>query len=303
MSLTLTKPMSMSAFSSLESAEQLVEKVVGNRWTPIAVNLLAMLLLVYSLAQWSWLLLDRGSNVPRASARTAVTAPAGPTDQQLLLSANLFGQAAPGNLATDKLPLTSLNLVLTGVMVRGANSYALIRVEGGEETSVTVGEEVQAGTKLQAVLPDRVILLRGGVLESLMLKDSSSALPEGSIVMQGSNQTGALLNGISGSGNQFKVSRETLTRQMQRPEFLSQALMVPNSGGGFLVREIQPGSIYEKLGVRAGDVIRSINGQPINNMEEVMKVYQQLGGIQQASNITVEVTRAGHSELLQYNLE
>lgn len=303
MSLTLTNPVSMNAFSSLESAEQLVEKVISNRWTPIAANLLAMLLLVYSLAQWSWLVLDRGRNAPPAGTRPVVSAPAGPTDQQLLLSANLFGQAVPGNLATDKLPLTSLNLVLTGVMVRGANSYALIRIEGGEETSVTVGEEVQAGTKLQAVLPDRVILLRGGVLESLMLKDSTSPLPEGSIVTQGPNRTGALLNGISGSGNEFNVDRETLAQQMQRPEFLSQALVVPNSGGGFLVREIQPGSVYEKLGVRAGDVIRSVNGQPINNMEEVMKVYQQLGGIQQASNITIEVTRAGHSETLQYNLE
>lgn len=303
MSLTLTKPMSMSAFSSLESAEHLLEKVASNRWTPIVLNLLAMLLLVYSLAQWSWRLLDRGNSAPPITPRPMVTAPAGPTDQQLLLSANLFGQAAPGNLATDKLPLTSLNLILTGVMVRGADSYALIRIEGGEETSVTVGDDIQAGTKLQAVLPDRVILLRGGVLESLMLKDSGPALPEGSIVMQGSNQTGALLSGISGSGNQFNVSRETLSQQMQRPEFLSQALMVPNNGGGFLVREIQPGSVYEKLGVRAGDVIRSINGQPINNMEEVMKVYQQLGGIQQASNITVEVTRAGHNEFLQYNLE
>ena len=303
MSLTLTKPVSMSALSSLESAEQLLEKMVGNRWTPIAVNLLAMLLLVYSLAQWSWRLIDRGSHAPPESTRPVVTAPAGPSDQQLLLSANLFGQAAPGGLASDKLPLTSLNLVLTGVMVRGTNSYALIRVDGGEETSVTVGEDVQAGTKLQAVLPDRVILLRGGVLESLMLKDNSTALPEGSIVMQGANQTSALMNGISGSGNEFNVNREALTQQMQRPEFLSQALMVPNSGGGFLVREIQPGSVYEKLGVRAGDVIRSINGQPINNMEEVMKVYQQLGGVQQASNITVEVTRAGHNEFLQYNLE
>jgi len=303
MSLTLTTSMSISAFSSLESAEQLVEKLVASRWTPIVANLLAMLLLVYSLAQWSWRLLDHGNSTTPVSSHPVVTAPSGPTDQQILLGANLFGQAAPGNLATEKLPLTSLNLVLTGVMVRGANSYALIRADGADEASFSVGEDVLAGTKLQAVLPDRVILLRGGVLESLMLKDNAQALPDGSIVTQAANPTGALLNGISGSGNQFNVSREALTQQLQRPEFLSQALMVPNAGGGFLVREIQPGSIYEKLGVRAGDVIRSINGQPINNMEEVMKVYQQLGGVQQASDITVEVTRAGHSEFLKYNVE
>ena len=45
MSLTLTTRMSINAFSSLESAEQLVEKLVASRWTPIVANLLAMLLL------------------------------------------------------------------------------------------------------------------------------------------------------------------------------------------------------------------------------------------------------------------
>jgi general secretion pathway protein C len=302
MSLTLPTSMSISALSSLESAEQLVEKVASNRWTPVVVNVLAMLLLVYSLAQWSWRLFDHGSNAPRPGTRPAVSAPAGPSDQQILLSANPFGQTV-GNLAAEKLPLTSLNLVLTGVMVRGAKSYALIRVNGGDETSFSIGEDIQPGTKLQAVLPDRAVLLRGGMLESLMLKDNTPALPSGSVVMQNSRANNGLPNGISRNGNEFNVSREALTKQMQKPEFLSQALMVPNSGGGFLVREVQPGSIYEKLGVRAGDVIRSVNGQQINNMEEVMKLYQQLGGIQQASNITVEVTRAGHSEFLQYNLE
>ena len=69
------------------------------------------------------------------------------------------------------------------------------------------------------------------------------------------------------------------------------------------VRQVQPGSMYEKLGVRTGDVIRGVNGQPVNNMEEVMKVYQQLGGMNRAGSVTLEVTRGGKTEVLQYNLE
>ena len=147
------------------------------------------------------------------------------------------------------------------------------------------------------------VLRRGGALESLVLKDSL-ALPEGAIVTSPQYRNNAPLSGIRGSGgNSFTVERSTLTQQMQKPEFLSQALMVPNAGGGFLVREIQPGSVYEKLGIRPGDVIRSVNGQPINNMEEVMKLYQQLGGINQVGNVAIEVTRGGRTESLQYNIE
>ena len=65
----------------------------------------------------------------------------------------------------------------------------------------------------------------------------------------------------------------------------------------------QPGSVYEKLGVRTGDVIRSVNGQPINNMDEVMKLYQQLGGIDRVGSVAIEVTRGGRTESLQYNIE
>jgi general secretion pathway protein C len=146
------------------------------------------------------------------------------------------------------------------------------------------------------------VLRRGGALESLVLKDTL-ALPEGSIVTPPQQRKDAPLTGIRGSGNSFTVERSTLTQQMQKPEFLSQALMVPNAGGGFLVREIQPGSVYEKLGVRTGDVIRSVNGQPINNMDEVMKLYQQLGGIDKLGSVAIEVTRGGRTESLQYNIE
>ena len=55
--------------------------------------------------------------------------------------------------------------------------------------------------------------------------------------------------------------------------------------------------------MRTGDVIRSVNGQPINNMDEVMKLYQQLGGINQVGNVAIEVTRGGRTESLQYNIE
>jgi general secretion pathway protein C len=288
----------------MPAAEQLIEKISASRWTPIVINVLAMLLLTYSLAQWSWRLMEPAPVLTdlRPSAPMVDSA----TELRQLLSANLFGQAdvtASQNLSPSSIPLTSLNLVLTGVMVGGSNNFAFISINGANETAFGLGDEILSGATLHAVYPDRAVLRRGGALESLVLKDSL-ALPEGSIIMSPQYRNDAPLSGIRGSGgNSFTVERSTLTQQMQRPEFLSQALMVPNAGGGFLVREIQPGSVYEKLGMRTGDVIRSINGQPINNMEEVMRLYQQLGGISQAGNVAVEVTRGGRTESLQYNIE
>ena len=288
---------------TMPAAEQFIEKIGASRWTPVSVNILAILLLTYGLAQWSWRLMEPipALNNSRPTAPIADSA----TELRQLLSANLFGQAdvaAGQNLSPSSIPLTSLNLVLTGVMVGGTNNFAFISINGSNETAFGLGDEILAGATLHAVYPDRAILRRGGALESLVLKDSL-ALPEGAIITSPQYRNDAPLAGIRGSGNSFSVERSTLTQQMQKPEFLSQALMVPNAGGGFLVREIQPGSVYEKLGVRTGDVIRSVNGQAINNMEEVMKLYQQLGGINQVGNVAIEVTRGGRTESLQYNIE
>jgi general secretion pathway protein C len=262
-------------------------------------------LLTYSLAQWSWRLMEPA---PVLNDQRPVAAPIADSAAELrqLLSANLFGQldltAGQSGQSPATVPLTSLNLLLTGVMMSGANSFAFISINGANETSFGIGEEILAGATLHAVYPDRVLLRRGGALESLVLKDNS-ALPEGSIVTAPQIRNDAPLAGIRGSGSNFTVERNTLTQQMQKPEFLKQALMVPNAGGGFLVREIQPGSVYEKLGMRTGDVIRSVNGQPINNMEEVMKLYQQLGGVNHVGSLAIEITRGGRSESLQYNIE
>ncbi len=281
---------------------QLLNRIATSRWTPVVVNLAALVLLAYSLAQWTWRLMTPASNPVAAPIQSPVQDSGAALRE--LLAANLFGVIAPGQggFSPDALPLTSLNLVLTGVMVRGKDSFALIKIDGGEEQAVVIGQEVTAGAKLHAVYPDRAILARNGVYESLILKESAEALAPGSIVSS-APRANDFSNTVRGSGNQFTVNRQSMVQQMQRPEFLSQALIVPNAGGGFLVREVQPGSIYEKLGVRVGDVIRGVNGQPVNNMDDVMKMYQQLGGLQASGNVAIEVTRAGRSENLNYHLD
>jgi S1-C subfamily serine protease len=87
--------------------------------------------------------------------------------------------------------------------------------------------------------------------------------------------------------------------QLRSPEFLRQAMMVPQADGGFLVREITPGSLYEKLGLKAGDVIRSVNGSPVNNLDDAMQLYKKLGTVGQ---VLIEINRGGKAETLEYTI-
>jgi general secretion pathway protein C len=220
---------------------------------------------------------------------------------QPLLAAHLFGQVSQEltGRRLDNLPISSLNLVLAGVIASGAGGYALISANGQPQEPFAVGQTITDNAVLQAVYPDRVVIRRNGALESLLLEgvDNSQPLVEAAMPRVGRTA------GVSGEivretgANQYTVARDQLAAQMRTPEFLKQATLVPSSGGGFLVRQIQPGSLYEKLGVRAGDVIKSVNGQPINTAEDAIKLYQQMSSI---SSVQMEITRGGKSESLNY---
>jgi general secretion pathway protein C len=275
------------------------------RWAVILINGLVLLLLTVSFAHWTWLLVKPPTSINAPKGIPLVDTSSERLDLQTILSAQLFGQTAPAGPAQpslENIPISSLNLSLTGVVVTIAGSYALISVENAPESPFAIGEEVIAGVTLQAVYPDRAILLRGGSTESLMLNDETSTLPSGALLSYAA-QTGDGSNGVNAlEKNRYSVERQVLHDHMQTPSFLSDALMVPNAGGGFLVREIESGSLYEKLGLKVGDVIRTVNGQTVNSIDDAMRLYQQLGGTENISRLELGVVRAGKQESLSYEL-
>lgn len=268
------------------AVEQLRERVLSNRWTPLAVNLIAVTVLAYSASQWTIRMWKPAAPAQTANDTLPLIRPVS-LDLPVILGANLFGIPAAGSaaaLSPEQVPLTSLNVVLTGIMVYGNDSFAIFSINGAPEEPVALGQEVTGGATLYAVHPDRAILQRGGGFEAAVLRDSDSKLPPGAVV----------------SGAPATAIRPDM---LKSPQVLSQAHIVPNTGGGFLVRTIQAGSIYEKLGLRAGDVIRSINGQTVNNMEDVLRIYRESGtDLSQPMQVTLDVVRAGKPEQLQFQM-
>jgi len=265
------------------------------RWVPTVVNLGALLILITAVVSWAWSVFKP----PAPPATVVASSRAEPLNLQPLLDAHMFGRSArgPGG-SMESIPISSLNLVLMGVVAAAGGGYAMISVDSRPQESYAVGQEIIGGAVLQAVLADRVLIQRGGVTESLMLQDTIKPLEGVSIYAP---PPVAHVPAIQQQGEkQFQVTREEVNKQMRSPDFLSQARLVPTPGGGFLVREITPGSVYEKLGLRMGDVIRTVNGTPVNNAEDAMKFYQQLAEL---SNVRLEVLRAGKVEQLQYNLQ
>lgn len=101
-------------------------------------------------------------------------------------------------------------------------------------------------------------------------------------------------------GHTLFLSRDTLRSQVQSPqELLSQAIVVPSSGGGFALQEVESGSLIEQLGLRAGDVILSANGQALRSTDDIMRAYQ---GSQGMSQVRLEVSRDGRRVQYLYDI-
>jgi general secretion pathway protein C len=263
-----------------------IQALVTHRAVPMTAAALSLLWLCWGLAQGTWRLLQPGSPTVAGAGLEAV-------DLGALTRAQLFGPVAvsSGPVAEANLAPTNLNITLTGVAQRAVGGCALVIVQGQPESAFCVGEELSPGVRLDAVERDRIVILRNGAREAVLIKDlekhANLIAPPAPPIVQPSATGGQL------------VDRRQLQQQLGRPEFLSQALIVPNNDGGFLVRSIQPGSLYEKLGLRPGDVIRNVNGQALTSMEDVMRLYQQFGS---AQRVLVEVQRQGRNETLYYDM-
>ena len=69
---------------------------------------------------------------------------------------------------------------------------------------------------------------------------------------------------------------------------------------GLIVSQIQPDSIFEKLGLMNGDIIASVNGKQMSNPEQAFQLYNNL---KSGSQVSIEITRRGQKKMLSYEIQ
>ena len=278
------KRFSLSAVKRLVPSSGRIQAVLAHRVVHTAATLAALLWLCWGLSQGTWRVLQPSAPAMARSSGAELG------DLRALANAHPFGRAPSRNPAAEtRVAVSNLAMTLTGVAMRAVGGCALIVVQGQPESAFCAGDEISPGVQLDSVQRDRIVIVRGGAREAVLMKDAEGT-PGAAAAPQPIVQS---------AGDRQIVDRRQLQQQLGRPEFLGQAVIVPSPGGGFLVREMQPGSLYEKLGLRPGDVIRTVNGQPVSSMDDVMRLYQQFGS---ADRVLVDVQRGGRNETLYYDM-
>ncbi len=87
-------------------------------------------------------------------------------------------------------------------------------------------------------------------------------------------------------------------------QLMMQARAVPNMVGGkpngFRIVEIQPGSLYQEVGLLPGDVIEAINGMSMSDPQNFMKALSTLGT---ATQVSIDLVRNGAPQTFSYQVQ
>jgi len=69
---------------------------------------------------------------------------------------------------------------------------------------------------------------------------------------------------------------------------------------GFRLMQIQPGSFYEKIGLKLNDVITSVNGEKITDAAKALSVLQEL---KHMNSLDLGTMRDGKEVNLNYDIQ
>jgi general secretion pathway protein C len=271
----------------------------GRRLPALAVALFAILL-GRAAADLVWTLVPVPESArwqPPPAAPTASRSAESP-DAAAAAAAGLFGRyEAPAAASLLAAPDTPLNLKLIGLLADDREQYSRALIDNGtDEQSYAIGDDVARGVMLQAIFPDRVILSRGGRLETLRLeRDQPGAGGDSAPVAMVEERAPP-----SGPPPLSQIRDEVLKDPAKASDYVR--IQPANIGGQLKGYRVYPGrdrTAFTTAGLRPGDLVTSVNGV---QLDDPAKALQMLGDLSQAGQVNLVVERGGQSQNISINL-
>ncbi|HSD94990.1 MAG TPA: type II secretion system protein N [Syntrophales bacterium] len=291
-----------------------------NRQTMMMV-LLVITVVVYLAVDIAYRLIELSTPAPEPEPQAAAGAPA--TDMTkdpieayaVIVERNLFRTTdrpiAVDQMDPNSLEATTLQLDLYGTIAgEDGKGYAIIEERDKKRQRLyKVGDKV-GGATIVRIARNAVVLRMGDRDQVLKKKEIASA----------GNNRQARPGVAAQQAPPVAPGAAPSPRAPSRPPaggppgsatdlagLLTQARVTPNvtagSPGktdGVIINEIQPGSLFENVGLVNGDVIQEVNGKTINGVADLVSLYRDL---RPGTNVSVKVTRSGRQVVLNHVVE
>jgi general secretion pathway protein C len=198
----------------------------------------------------------------------------------------------------ETLQPTSLKIALLGTVIgNDQNDWAVIEETGKRKQGLyRVGDSIQNAV-LKKILRGKVVLRVGDRDEVLIIKErSSSERKEPRMAARRAARP------TRGRERTITVRRSDIDESLEDiNNLLSTALIRPHFtdgvADGLVISRIKSGSIFRKLGLRSGDIVKGINGNPIETPDDILSIYSDMKA---GSPISIQIKRRGQERTINY---
>lgn len=194
-----------------------------------------------------------------------------------------------------------------------ANPFAIVEdLRNSQQTLYRLGDEIPDVGALIEIGKQRIIISHQGQNIAVELPDNQLGTPPEPIALRRRPRRAAVpappptpAQGVRQLGNNdYQVDRAAVDSSMQNlGQLFTQMRAIPNivdgKSSGFQLSEIQPGSLFQQMGLQNGDVITTVAGQDIS---DPTKALEMLSMLRNRQSISVGVVRGGRSLELNYEI-
>lgn len=226
-------------------------------------------------------------------------------------------EEAPKNLDAVATTL-DIKLVSTIAVGDGRDKLSSCVIQSGRANDVySVGSKSFAPqTKITRIMPKKVEFLNKGVLEYVALEDYAKGMKpnarpdKGNLVASRRVKTpepeeeAEPKGDIQREGNNFTIPRAEVDKALANlSKIYTDIRAVPyfknGKADGFKLINVKGGSLFEKLGLRRGDILRSINGTTL----DIQTGLQTFNTLKNEASFTLEVERRGLDQTFSYQIQ
>ena len=191
----------------------------------------------------------------------------------------------------------NLRLLATIVADQPVYSSALIATGAARDAKAdgyAVGDSIGGEGRITLIEQKRVCM------------DDGSCLCMGEDAVKPVAAAAATGEGVTKEGdNKFIVDQSLLDDAMNNFETLAtQVRVVPHKDGdgnidGYRLSAIRRGSLFDKLGIKNGDIVHGVNGQALTSTEGALSTYQTL---RNEKNFNFDLTRRNQRQTFEYEV-
>lgn len=204
-----------------------------------------------------------------------------------------------------------IKLVNTIVLQDTIKSLASVQIRGDRSLQeVREGDQISNLAKIFKIDRMEILVrnLESGVCESIAsAKDQVAGSPFSVMSPSQSRQFVAnkKIPGIENVGNKFTISKTLIDEKMKDLAAIltqARAIKIQNPDGtmAFKLTELDPAGIFPYLGLQDQDIITSINGKPIYDMNEIMGLFSKIKNL---DNLQLGVKREGTDSVQEYSIK